>query len=423
MSRALFTAVTGLRSDQAWLDVIGNNIANANTTGFKASNVIFDDILGQTITSGTAPTNTSGGTNPVQVGLGVKIGSITPNFLQGSLQTTNRNTDLAIQGDGLFVLANGADRFYTRAGAFTLDANGHLVDSGTGYQVQGAGGAIKINLGQQATATPTTEATFGGNLDFSAPDGTTHVSTFDVHDSVGATHTLTLTFTKNFAAAPGRWDWAVTDSDSSISKLSGGAGADATFGTADDPAASGSLVFNSTGGIASGASKSIYLVYGAGTGVSSPQAITLDFGSSSNVAPVTGVASPSTATLASQDGVASGTLQSFAIGNDGAITGFYSNGQSTVLDRVQLASFANSSGLIKIGSNLFRESATSGTPNVGNPGTAGRGTLVAGSLEQSNVDLAQEFTSMIVAERGFQANARTISTANQMLEELVNLKR
>jgi flagellar hook protein FlgE len=135
------------------------------------------------------------------------------------------------------------------------------------------------------------------------------------------------------------------------------------------------------------------------------------------------VASPSTVTLGFQDGIPAGTLQSFAIGLDGAITGFYSNGTSQYIDTVQLAGFTNPSGLLKIGSNQYRESATSGTPSVGNPGTAGRGTLVSGSLEMSNVDLAQEFTSMIIAERGFQANARTISTANQMLEELVNLKR
>jgi flagellar hook protein FlgE len=408
MSRALFTAVSGLRNHQVWLDVIGNNVANANTTGFKSSSVIFDDILGQTLTTGIAPTATKGGTNPIQIGLGMKVSSVTPNFLQGSIQTTNRNTDLAIQGDGFFVLANGSDRVYSRAGAFNLDANGNMVDSATGYKVMGASGTIEINVGQESSATPTTEAIFKGNLDYSVADGVTHISTFDIRDSVGAAHTLTLTFTKNFASAAGQWDWAVTESDSAISSLT---------------TATGSIVFDATGGISSGASQAIGIVYAAAAGVSSPQAITLDFGTSSNTTPMTGLASPSTVTLSSQDGVPAGTLQSFAIGLDGAITGFYSNGKSANLDTVQLASFTNPSGLLKIGSNQFRESATSGTPNTGNPGTAGRGTLVAGSLEQSNVDLAQEFTSMIIAERGFQANARTISTANQMLEELVNLKR
>ncbi len=408
MSRALFTAVSGLRNHQVWLDVIGNNIANANTTGFKASSLIFDDILGQTLATGVAPTGTKGGTNPIQVGLGMKVSSITPNFLQGSLQTTNRNTDLAIQGEGFFALANGADRGYTRAGAFTLDANGNMVDSATGYKVLGANGAIKINLGQESAATPTSKALFKGNLDYSVADGSTYVATFEVRDSVGAAHTLTLTFTKNFAGAPGRWDWAATEADAAIASLT---------------TATGSLVFDAMGSISSGASQAVGLVYTPGAGVVSPQSITLDFGSADNKTPVTSLASPSTVTLSSQDGVPSGTLQSFAIGLDGAITGFYSNGKTASLDTVQLASFANPAGLLKIGSNQFRESATSGTASTGNPGTGGRGTLVAGSLEMSNVDLAAEFTSMIIAERGFQANARTISTANQMLEELVNLKR
>jgi flagellar hook protein FlgE len=187
--------------------------------------------------------------------------------------------------------------------------------------------------------------------------------------------------------------------------------------------ATGSVVFDATGAIASGASQTIGLTFGAGTAVTTPQSITLDFGSATNPTPLSGLASASTVTLGSQDGIAPGTLQSFAIGLDGNITGFFSNGTSQFIDTVQMASFTNGSGLLKVGSSQYRESATSGTPNIGNPGTAGRGGLVAGSLEMSNVDLAQEFTSMIIAQRGFQANARTITTANEMLEELVNLKR
>jgi len=156
MSRALFTAVSGLRNHQIWLDVIGNNIANANTVGYKSSTVVFNDILGQTLSSGVAPTNARGGVNPVQVGLGMTIGSISQNFLQGSIQTTNRNTDMAIQGDGFFVLANGSDRTYARAGSFTLDAAGKLVDTSTGFKVQGANGDITIAMGAQSAAVPTT---------------------------------------------------------------------------------------------------------------------------------------------------------------------------------------------------------------------------------------------------------------------------
>src|ERR1051325_5542038 len=410
MSRALFTAVSGLRNHQVWLDVIGNNIANANTVGYKASTVVFDDILGQTLSSGVAPSPNKGGVHPVQVGLGMTIGSIGQNFLQGSIQTTNRNTDMAIQGDGFFVLANGSDRTYSRAGSFSLDANGKLVDTGTGYKVQGANGDITVSLGSQSVAVATSNATFKGNLDFSAAEGSTFVGTFNVLDSVGSTHTMTITFTKNFTAAPGRWDWAVTKAatDASISALT---------------TSTGSVVFNGTGAVAAGSSQAVGLTFAGGAGVTSPQSILLDFGSASSTTPLTGVASPSTVTLASQDGVASGTLQNFAVGLDGTITAFYTNGRTSTIDTVQLASFANAAGLVKVGQNQYREAGASGGAVIGNPSTGGRGTVVAGSLEMSNVDLAQEFSQMIIAERGFQANARTISTANQMLEELVNLKR
>lgn len=407
MSRALFTAVSGLKNHQVWLDTIGNNVANANTMGFKTSSVVFDDILGQTLSSGTLPTATKGGTNPLQVGLGMKVASVTQNFLQGSIATTNRATDIAIQGDGFFVVTNGADKVYSRAGAFTLDANGNLVDA-TGYKVQGSTAPVKVKLGQEGAATASTKATFKGNLDYSVADGSTYVATFDVKDSVGANHTLTLTFTRNFTAAPGRWDWAVTEADANISSLT---------------TATGSVTFNASGAISAGSSQAIGLVYAAGAGVTTPQAITLDFGTATNSTPLTGLASPSTVTLSSQDGVSSGTLQSFSVGADGTITGFYSNGTRSTIDTIQIASFTNPGGLVKTGSSQYRESPNSGTLSQGIPGTGGRGTLISGSLEQSNTDLAQEFMQMIIAERGFQANARTITTANQMLEELVNLKR
>jgi flagellar hook protein FlgE len=408
MSRALFTGVSGMRAHQIWLDVIGDNIANANTPGFKPSTVLFTDILGQTLNNGTAPSTNHGGTDPTQIGLGVTLGAIAPSFVQGSLQTTGKNTDVAIEGNGFFVLADGADRVYTRAGAFSLDAAGNLVDAATGFNVVGAAGNIQIPQGQESAAQETTAVSFKGNLDFTVPDGTPHVASFDVHDSLGAAHTLTITFTKNFAAAPGQWDWAVTESDTDISGLT---------------TATGSVVFDASGAVSSGATQAIGVAYPAAVGVATPQAITLDFGSATSTTPLTGLATPSTVTLASQDGRAPGTLTTFSIGRDGSVVGFFSNGTTQVLDTIQLASFNNPSGLLKIGRNHFRESATSGVAEVGTPGTAGRGAVNSGSLEQSATDLAEEFTSMMIAQRGFQANARTITVANEVLEELVNLRR
>jgi flagellar hook protein FlgE len=408
MTRSLFSAVSGLTNHQTWLDVIGNNIANSNTPGFKASAVVFQDILSQTLSAGVTPSDNLGGINPIQVGLGVTVGSVTPNFLQGSIQTTNRNTDIAIQGDGFFIVANGSNLYYTRAGAFTIDANGNLVEQATGFKVQGVDGDIQINLGEQGPAAATTLAQLKGNLDYSAPDGTEFVMTATVQDSVGAPHTLTVTFTKNFAATAGQWDWEVTSSDPAIATINTG---------------TGSLVFDENGAIASGDSQDISLDYAAGTAVSTPQTITLDFGSTLNSTPMTGLASPSTAALARQDGLASGTLQSFAVGSDGTITGFFSNGTTQQLAQIQLASFNNPSGLLQVGQNHYQQSAASGVPNSGSPGVAGRGILTPGSLEASNVDLAKEFTNMILAQTGFQANARTIQASDQLLQELVNLRR
>lgn len=408
MSRSLFSAVSGLTNFQMWLDVIGNNIANSNTPGFKSSSVVFQDILSQTLSAGAAPGTNLGGINPTQVGLGVSIGSITPVFLQGSLQTTSRNTDIAIQGDGFFVVANGDNTLYTRAGAFTLDANGDLVESATGYKVQGADGDIRISLGQQGAATMTTAAQLKGNLDYSAPDGTTYDATFSIVDSVGASHSLTVTFTKNFAAAPGQWDWEVTSADAGID-------------TIDTP--TGSIVFDETGAISSGDSQDIGINFVTGSGVTSPQAVTLDFGTPDNNTPVTGLASPSSVALSNQDGMLSGTLQSFAVGSDGSVIGFYSNGTAQTLATLQLATFNNPSGLLQVGQNHYQASATSGVANIGDPGVAGRGILTPGALEASNVDLAREFTSMILAQTGFQANARTIQASDEMLKELVNITR
>jgi flagellar hook protein FlgE len=270
--------------------------------------------------------------------------------------------------------------------------------------------ALVALINGQESATGVHATATGAGFMLTAADGRNIALSTDATTGAGSVNTEVFNFATGLAAATvvARGGVTLTANGAITSTLA--AGDAATIGGEGTASATS-------------ASQAITVNYGAGAGVTSPQSITVDFGTTSNTNPVTGMASPSTVTLSDQDGVQSGTLQSFAIGLDGAITAFYSNGKSVTVDTVQLASFANSAGLIKIGSNQFRESATSGTAAIGNPGTGGRGTLVAGALEMSNTDLAQEFSSMIIAERGFQANARTISTANSMLEELVNLKR
>lgn len=403
--RALSTAVTGLRTEQAALDVIGNNVANINTTGFKGSRTAFSDILSQTLTGDQAPGTNIGGKDATQLGLGVTLGAVRTLFTQGAIQTTDHQTDLAIQGSGLFVLKNGSQQLYSRAGTFTLDANGKLVDAVTGYRVQGAAGDITIAPGSTVAASATSSALFGGNLDGSAATGTTYVATLSENDSLGTAHTLTITFTK--AAGAGVWNYAVTTSDANITGLGAGA--------------SGSITFGPTGSITAGATGALSIAYAPAAGVSSPQAVTLDFGSATNTVPMTGFAGTSTAAMTSQNGFAAGALTSFAIGADGSVVGTYSNGRNQTIAQVQLANFANPEGLVRAGQNLFQVSQNSGPAQIGNPGSGGRGTFIAGALESSNVDLAREFTEMITHQRGFEASARVIRAGDEILQTVVNM--
>jgi len=404
MGSSMNSAVSGLRAHQLMLDVTGNNIANVNTPGFKAGRATFSDVLSQTLAGAMAPTGNVGGTDPQQVGLGVRTGAITNLFTQGGILTTNKPTDLAIQGEGFFVLSDGASNFFTRAGAFEVDSAGNLVDSVTGYRVQGATGDIIISPTATSAPVGTGTARFTGNLDPTVAAGTTYIATIATFDSLGETHNLTLTFTKT--ATAGQFTYATTESDGSMAINTGG---------------TGTIQFSGGGAISAGGSGSITLDYT--NGASSGQVVTLDFGSATNPSPVTGYASSATLALASQDGSASGTLQSFSIGPDGTINGTFSNGRVQSLGTIRMASFPNAAGLAKMGNNLYRETSNSGVANMGDPGTGGRGTLAPGSLEASNVDLADEFTKLIVAQRGFQANARVITTSDEVLQEAVNLKR
>jgi flagellar hook protein FlgE len=283
MLRSLFAGISGLRVNQTMLDVTGNNIANANTIGFKGSTTVFQDTLSQMLTGASGENDARGGTNPIQIGLGVQLAATATNFNQGSAQTTGRATDLMIQGDGFFVTRQGGETLYTRAGSFTFDEGGTLVTP-TGNRVQG------------------------------------------------------------------------------------------------------------------------YLLDGAGAPTGGLVDISLD-------AP---------AVPAVPAGVA---MTSYNIGSDGKIRGVYDDGVQRELGQLAIADFANPMGLEKVGETSFRASANSGDVELGVPGDGGRGTLIGGALEMSNVDLAAEFTNLILAQRGFQASSRVITTSDSVLEDLVNIKR
>jgi flagellar hook protein FlgE len=403
MLRSLFSGISGLRSHQTMLDVTGNNIANVNTTGFKSSQIQFQDTLSQVLSNAGGAQAGSGGTNPAQVGLGVRVAGITTNFTQGASQLTGRSTDMMIQGDGFFVVRKGNETYYTRSGSFDFDATGQMVLPGDGALVQGWAAVngvvdttgpltdLRVPAGTLMAAQVTSGSVYEGNLDSTATDGTVITRSIDVYDATGTAYTLNLTFTKGTAPA----GWTVQ--------------ADVDGGTAT-PTPGLALNFDATTGT---------LPAGTGLTVTTPAGDTVAV----DLSAVTGFAGIDTVKAKTQDGHAAGTLTAFQLGQDGTITGSFSNGLKQVIGRLAMANFTNPSGLEKAGGSLFTTTVNSGVIQVGTPGTGGRGTLAGGSLEMSNVDLSSEFTNLIVAQRGFQANSRVITTSDEVLQELVNLKR
>jgi flagellar hook protein FlgE len=409
MLRSMFSAISGLRAHQVMMDEIGNNIANVNTVGYKSGRVNFQDILSQTFRGASAPQGGLGSINPAQVGLGVTVAGIDVMMTQGNLQSTGRLTDMAIQGDGFFVMSDGGRSYYTRDGSFDVGLGGNLINPASGLKVQGwnasAAGAIDtttattdvlIPLGTRTTALASSTATITGNLDAAAAAGATSSTTLTSIDSLGVSHSVKVTFTKTGANA---WSWA--------------AATDPTD-TAASTTSTGTIAFNSDGTFASstGSPVSVALTNGA----TSPLNV------ATTMSAMTGY--QGTSSLNGQvNGFTSGTLVTFTIGSAGDITGVFSNGQTQLLGQVAMASFVNAGGLLRQGQNLYAASSASGTASVGVPSSGGRGTVTTGSLEMSNVDLATQFTSMITAERGFQANGKVITTSDEMLQDLVNLKR
>jgi flagellar hook protein FlgE len=646
MMSALFAGVAGLRNHQVKMNVVGNNIANINTIGYKSSRVTFQEALVQTLRGAGRPSGTTGGVNPIQMGLGMSVASIDNLFQQGGLETTGQTTDLAIQGNGFFVLSDGVQEFYSRAGAFGIDANSNLVDPSSGLYVQGKMadengeipptaiyGNVKLPFGQQDPARPTSKIELAGNLDFDATSSTAtlynaetstkiNVVSGTAVDGAGGRHALTITGTNatrsqasssytgglngtdllsalgtgvtdfNFdLTIDGGTSHAITKTitvsntatvndlvneinnqfsgDITAEVASGQvqltrkyAGIDSEYKIDTSDAVAGDIVnivfgetagdaFEVRGGTASTltvtdaftpskdptgtATKSLdlvandngfmYKIEGLGRGgvsiettnqegigagnltidttdtqhttsitcydsqganhvvvftfsksptenvwywdaqlaggelISAGGSGTVSFNSdgsllnfsydggaaSLRVNPNNGAndmdidlmsgtsgkydgltnqaAASSTATARNQDGYGVGFLSNISIDSEGIVTGIFTNGVSRALAQITLADFSNPAGLLKTGRNLFRTSANSGDAIRGIATKTVSGEITSGALEMSNVDLAQEFTSMIIAQRGFQANARVITTSDDMLTDLVSLKR
>jgi flagellar hook protein FlgE len=430
MLTSLYTGISGMGANSTALAVIGDNIANLNTTGFKDSRVNFGDVLSQTIT-GVAGSS--------QVGRGVKVTKVSAEFTQGSFETTGNALDMAIDGDGLFIVRNGTAKYYTRDGTFTLDKNGNVVNA-DGYALQGfttdSSGKITGTTGdiafsgQQSQANATTAATV--NLNLNASD-TTQVNAFTldgngdgiandpanynesttikVYDPLGASHDVTMYFCKT---GDGAWTAHYVNVDPTDSNTLVDAGTqDLTFD------ADGSLIDDTSGtaitfDFGAAATQNIKFNYGTGTG-ETPSGTGFDG--------TTQFAAAFSVMKLSQDGYGAGSVSNISIDETGVISASFTNGQSRVVGQVALARFLDPSSLTKLGRNLYEETYESGQAVIANPETSGTGRVLSNTLELSNVDLAHEFVKLISAQRAFQANSRIITTTDTLMQELVNLVR
>ncbi|MBE6106104.1 flagellar hook protein FlgE [Anaerovibrio lipolyticus] len=506
MMRSLFSGVSGLKNHQTRMDVIGNNISNVNTTGFKSSRVNFEDSLSQTLTAASSASDTTGGTNPKQIGLGSKISAIDVNFKDGSVQSTGINTDLCLSGNALFVVKQGNQTFYTRNGAFNFDAEGNLVNA-EGLYVQGymnasatehnsintngATTSIQIRAGKTMPSSQTQTANYVNNLNASAPtitgitatdnngqpvspvpdpcpvdgtniiaavltmsDGTTQTvtsgtyktgnsiplsTTVKVYDSQGGAHVVPITIEKtptNAAGTAVENTWVAKNAAPTVTAisateitLSNGKTAP-IIGTVEVAVGNHVIVeddgtftkvtmndayvqFKDNGAYQTG-SGSLKMEYSNGNGASDQTvAVTFD--------KLTQYANSSTIN-AEADGYASGTLDTVTIDESGTVVGTYTNGVLRKEAQIAVAQFTNAPGLTKKGNSLYVESNNSGTPNIGTAGGFGA-TITASALEMSNVDVAEEFSNMIITQRGFQSNSKIITVSDEMLENLINMKR
>ncbi len=463
MMRSLYSAVSGMQNHQTRMDVIGNNISNVNTYGFKRGRVDFQDMISQQLQGAARPTEEKGGVNPKEVGLGMSVAAIDTIFTQGNLQSTSVGTDLAIQGNGFFVMKSGENTFFTRNGAFGIDKNGTLVNPANGMRVQGwmaqeLNGQTLLNtsasvedlvipVGQKDPPKATTRVHYLCNLDKNTPEipenptadqiakGTWQTA-IDIYDTYGNKHVLQMNFSK-VRGAPNQW---------TVSTVVDPQNADATqtrvgFNTTDGVNNTYTLNFDNAGRLLSIADSAgnvsneegeIVLQGSYNVPDSNPdangnpyrQTFSLNLGTIGSMEnTITQSASKSSTKANEQDGYKLGYLDNFKIDSNGEITGVYSNGSTKTIGKIAMASFTNQGGLEKKGDTTFVESINSGMANIGESGVAGKGSILAGTLEMSNVDLTEQLTDMIVTQRGFQSNAKTIQTDDTMLDTVLSLKR
>jgi len=412
--------LSGLNANSTYLSVIGNNLANINTVGFKTSAVSFADLVSQTV----------GGTsvNPAQVGLGVVTGAISPVFAQGSIENSREATNVAIQGAGFFSVRDGSRVGYTRAGNFSFDDAGVLITP-DGWRVQGytqtdpatgniitavAPNDITIPPGVLRAPTATTNIRAQVNLDPNVaidPANPEFTTSIQMYDALGSPHVLTVDFNRTGAGA---WTYTVTVPQVDVT---GVVGAPITLTT-------GNLTFNGAGVLTAPAADITIPPPATWANGATPNAITWDVVPALGASPIlTSFASPSATSSINQNGSAAGQVDNVVINSSGEIVATFGAGQTVVVGQLAMANFNNPKGLLKMGSNRYSESAASGIANVGVAATGGRGSIIGSALESSNVDMATEFTQMILAQRGYQANSRSITVADEILVETLQMKR
>ena len=463
MMRSLYSGVSGLQNHQTRMDVIGNNISNVNTTGFKRGRVNFQDMISQQLSGAAKPTDEIGGVNAKEVGLGMTVASIDNIFNQGNLQSTGVSTDIAIQGNGFFVLKSGEESFYTRNGAFGLDMNGTLVNPATGMRVQGwmaedVNGQMIVStaatptdlvipVGSKDPAKETTNVNFACNLNKNTPEILAGASPEDIvkgtwgteqkiYDSFGNEHMLSVTF-RRVVGTPNQWEATVNidedNADFTQTRVGLGStdGMGNTFIVSFDNYGALQSVTDSAGNVTNPEGQVVIQTSFAvpdsnvdEEGNPYRQTLNINLGTIGSFKDtITQSSSKSTTKAFYQDGYTMGYLDNFKIDSSGVITGVYSNGTNRTIGQIAMASFTNQQGLEKAGDNTYVESNNSGMARIGESGVAGKGTLMAGALEMSNVDLSEQMTDMIVTQRGFQSNAKTIQTADTLLETVLSLKR
>ena len=402
MISSLYSGVQGIQANSKALGVIGSNIANVNTGAYKSGNISFATVLGETTANG-----------------GVKVWGMNKTWSQGALEYTSSTTDLAIIGNGLFVVegSDGAD-YYSRAGAFFFDKDGVLVNE-DGYKVQGlaiasgtpSGSPTSIDISSVTSSPKATEAMrMAMNLDSATPASGTFTNTISVYDSLGNQIPLTLTFTKD-ASAPNTWE--VTG------EVPASTSGTVTFDVS-------TLEFGADGKLTTPTGDIEVTIAGLNTGASGTMSVTWDLYDDVNKVAyndITQFSGSSGVTFQNQDGYATGSVSSIQVGEDGMVTGVFTNGKTKALYQIVLAKFPSFQGLAAVGNNLYAATIDSGEPVIGAAKTSGRGSISQMSLEMSNVDLATEFVKMIITQRAYQANAKVITTSDQVLQELINMKR